>query len=182
VGRNLDINSLYKNTLAGHDDSEEKLFSALVVRFRLFVRLRVWNEVDCDDIVQNTMLVIAREYRQTEITTSFSAWAYKVLENRILRYLKEKKTETKRIGAMSPDLSASSSSEPDLRLEERLLKCMKKVAETNRNYARILNLCYQGYSTHEICEKLKITPNYSYVALSRARSMLEICLEKGEIE
>jgi len=178
----LDINSLYTAALTGEKTSEDQLFQALSVRFRLFALQRIWEKEDCNDVVQNTMLVIAREYKVTEITTSFSAWAYKVLDNRILAYIKSKKGRSGRTEPLSENPSDRLSAETDPTLESRLLGCIKKVAEANRRYARVLNLYYQGYSTREVCDRLKITPNHSYVTLSRARSMLELCLEKGVVE
>ena len=66
-------------------------------------------------------------------------------------------------------------------LKEQLLFCLERVGQSNRRYARILNLYYQGYTTDEVCLRLGINANHSYVALWRARSLLEICLEKGDI-
>lgn len=182
MGPDLEINALYAAAMTGDKISEERLFQALSVRFRLFALQRIWEEEDCYDVVQNTMLVIAREYKTTKFTTSFSAWAYKVLDNRILAYFKSRKGRSAKTETLSENPPDRNLVETDPTLEPRLLDCIKKVAGANRRYARILNLYYQGYSTREVCERLKIMPNHSYVTLSRARSMLELCLEKGVIE
>ncbi|MCP4703685.1 MAG: hypothetical protein GY865_03665, partial [candidate division Zixibacteria bacterium] len=51
----------------------------------------------------------------------------------------------------------------------------------NRRHARILNLHFLGYTTEEICSRLEITKTNMYSLLSRARSMLELCLNKGSL-
>lgn len=178
----MDINSLYTAARTGDKTSEEQLFQALSVRFRLFALQRIWDEEDCNDVVQNTMMVIAREYKVTDITTSFSAWAYKVLNNRILGYIKARRSQSGKTESLSEGPSEPSMTDTDPTLESRLIDCIKKVAGANRRYARVLNLYYQGFTTREVCDRLHMTPNHSYVALSRARSMLELCLEKGVIE
>jgi DNA-directed RNA polymerase specialized sigma24 family protein len=71
---------------------------------------------------------------------------------------------------------------PDPRFERQLLECLRKVGRHNNNFARALNLNYQGYSTEEICDRLKLTKVNFYSILSRARSMLDLCLKKGGLK
>jgi DNA-directed RNA polymerase specialized sigma24 family protein len=63
----------------------------------------------------------------------------------------------------------------------RLLACLKKICLANRRYARIINLHQLGYSRVDICGRLEMTLEQSYVVMSRARAMLKECLDKGEI-
>ena len=66
----------------------------------------------------------------------------------------------------------------DPALKERIRECFKRVHRYRQQHARILNLHFQGYSTDEICEKLRMSRNNFYVSLSRARSMLADCLRE----
>jgi RNA polymerase sigma factor (sigma-70 family) len=179
----LDINALYKKTICGDKSAEEALFSALSERFEQFAYQRIWDKEDSRDVLQDTLLVIAREYRQIEFETSFSAWAYKVLDNRILAYMKRKQSRQGRTEVGADSRGSQNRAEhvnPDLRL--RLLDCLRKVGEVNRRHARILDLHYHGYTTEEICHRLKTTRNSFYIALHRARRMLETCLKTGDID
>lgn len=159
------------------------MLRALSERLKQFALHRIWNPEDAKDVAQEAMLSIVQEYKQIEFTTSFSAWAYKVLDNRILDYLKRKQlrqrkqeslTDGDELHDLRPDL------DPDLR--HRLLDCLRKVCDANSRYARIINLHYQGYGTVEICGRMKMTKNTLYIALHRARKMLELCLSTGDIE
>jgi len=178
----LTINELYEMARTGEKAAEEKLFQTLSVRFRALTIQKVREKDDCDDIVQNAILTISQEYKSIEIRTSFAAWAYKVLQNRILKHYNIGQRKTLNEENLARFFEAPSDFEPDPTLESRLIECLKKISRVGIQYARILNLIYQGFSTEDICRKLDVTANYSYVILSRARSMLKLCLEVGDIK
>ena len=67
-------------------DAEEKLFSELTARLRLFARQRLWDRADADEVVQETVKTIFEKYRQIEFELSFAAWAYRVLNNKLLTF------------------------------------------------------------------------------------------------
>ncbi|MBN1212769.1 MAG: sigma-70 family RNA polymerase sigma factor [candidate division Zixibacteria bacterium] len=176
----FDINSLVKQAQSGDKVAENALLKHLRESFRLVVQHRIWNNADTEDIVQDTLLTVCSKYKDLKIEVSFAAWAYKILNHKIMDYVKRKKIRSRldrdRFEASPPLLSATS--KPDLK--KRLLDCFKKVNDSNIRQARILNLYYQGYSTEEICKKLKISKNNAYVLLNRARTALEKCLEIKE--
>ena len=180
----VDINALYSAASRGDHQAEERLFEGLSARFRLFVRQRIRNQADAEEVVQETLMTIYKEYRSVEYTKSFSAWAYKVLDNRILGCMQKRKRENGRTEAGANrdgvQTGASDSSTPGLK--QRLLECLQKIGSRNVRYARILNLHYQGYETDEICTRLSLKPETFYSILSRARSLLESCLEKGDVK
>lgn len=178
----MSVNELFEKARTGDNSAEEQLFQTLSVRFRAFVAQKVRDSDDCGDIVQNAILTISKEYKEIEIRISFSAWAYKVLQNRLLKYFDSTKRVAQHKNALLDRLPRSSSFNPDPTLEASLIKCLHKISKTNQTYARIINLHYQGFHTEDVCKKLQISPNHSYVILSRARSMLKLCLEKGDIE
>ena len=179
----LYINDLYIEALKGGKAAERRLFESLSVSFRLFVRQRIRDEQDSYEIAQEALMTVARKYRETEIKSSFSAWAYRILEHILLRYYRSKDVRGRVFSSAPDDEIPPASVETDPTLKSRLLDCLKKVSATRLRHARVITLHFQGYSTEEICKRLGgITKGNFYVLLSRARSMLEICLEKGEIQ
>ncbi|MFH2035687.1 MAG: RNA polymerase sigma factor [Candidatus Zixiibacteriota bacterium] len=177
----MSINELYKSVLEGEPNSEEKLFSLLYERFGHFADHRIWDNEGAQEVVQEAMAVIGAEYKNIKIEISFAAWAYKVLDNKILTYIKN----TQRKGKLVPvndvaDNLITLSSDPDLKL--KLLECLKKINNHIHRHARILNLHYQGFSTSDICKKMKINRQNVYLILHRARIALEKCLKTGDIE
>ena len=172
----MDIDSLYQQARDGDRSAEGQLFSVLAVRFGILANHRVWNEQDAQDVTQNALAVVVREYRSIEITESFAAWAYKVLDNKVLSYLKAK---GQRMTVSDDDPPAGFEPEPMLKI--RLLGCVQKVRRNNLKYGQAVLLHYQGYTTAEVCARLQVTPQNFYMILSRARAMLKRCLETGDI-
>ncbi|MDD5427124.1 MAG: hypothetical protein PHN52_11655, partial [candidate division Zixibacteria bacterium] len=99
----------------------------------------------------------------------------------VLKYYKKTGSINRKNKNFADEMISSPKWEPNPMLRDRLLNCLRKIHGKNSQYARILNLHFQGFTTAEICRKLKITSNYCYVILLRARSMIEYCLERGEV-
>jgi RNA polymerase sigma factor (sigma-70 family) len=178
----VNLNEIYKRAIEADERAEEHLFSYLSVRFRVIANLKIGDEYDAEDLVQEALMTIAREYKTIEFEKSFSAWAHKVLDNKILSYIGGKKRQTARVvKSLPPDAAIGISSNTDQELKLRIKSCLDKVKAANKRYARILVLRYQGYSAEEICDKFKITSKNLYMILSRARVLFKRCIETGEI-
>ena len=180
-GMTRDINSLYEAALNGGAKAEAELFSALTERFSLFAHQMVWNREEAEDLVQAALAVVAAEYREVAIEVSFAAWAHKILENRLLGYIQKQRREKGRNVSSDTDEYRPEEARSDPTLRMKLLACLKRIGLANRRYARIINLHHFGYARDEICRKMRMTLQQSYVVMSRARSMLKKCLDEGEI-
>ncbi|PWB68101.1 hypothetical protein C3F09_12345 [candidate division GN15 bacterium] len=176
------LNRLYRDALSGDLTAQTALFDYLSARFRLFVRHRVWNSVDAEDVVQEALVTICREYKTLEITTSFAAWAYKVLDFRVLAYVRSRKNIETRTVEGADGLDGLPAPAVDSDLQHRLLACLQRICGLNRRYGRALTLHAQGYDTTEICRRIEIKENTFYSLLHRGRAMLQHCLETGEIK
>jgi len=177
----MDFNTLQNNARTGDQLSEKKLFEGLTVRFRLFARRKIDCPEDREEVVQEALMGIAQKYESMQFRTSFIAWAHGVLNNEFLRYYRRKGNHERRFGQPAELDFVPGPADPDVILRKQLLECLDKMHRANPRYARILNLHYHGFTTAEVCQKLNLTENNSYVILSRARSMLEMCLETGDI-
>ncbi|MEE8575621.1 MAG: RNA polymerase sigma factor [candidate division Zixibacteria bacterium] len=175
------INILYELALNGGDKEQEQLFEALSVRFRLFAYQRIWGEDDAKEVVQDALMTVLSEYRQIQIESSFSAWAYQVLKFRIQSHIRKKQRQGERLRPLEEDDGQAVGFTVDPILENSLLDCLRKMGKVNSRYARILNLKYQGHSAADICSRLQIKPNNLYVLLHRARTQLKNCLDDGEL-
>jgi RNA polymerase sigma factor (sigma-70 family) len=177
----LNINQLYSEARGGDEGARKRLFRELSESFGLFVQHRIWDEEDSREVVQDALMTISDKYTEIEFETSFAAWAYRVLENKMLQYYRTKGIRAEKIARMPDNEVGFRSWNPDPELKRRLLDCLRKVSGVYIRHARILNLHYQGYTVTEICERLKLTRNNAYILLSRARAMLKLCLETGDI-
>ena len=177
----MDINELHRLAAAGDRVSEEELFRQLTARFRLFARQRVWDRADADEVVQETVKTIFEKYRQIKFETSFAAWAYRVLNNKLLTFMATKGRREKKIEEQI-ERQPAVQNEGGGDLEARLLACLSDLNRANSRHARILNLHYQGFTVKEISTRLGLTRTNFYTILSRARTMLAACLDRGEVK
>ncbi len=176
-----ELNDLFDVARSGDIEAEHRLFSYLGERFRRFARHRIANDLDADEVTQEAIMTICREYKSIEITVSISAWAYKVMDNRILTYLQGRRTMKQRVSHQPNALDYVPAVTVDVELRRRLLECLRKICAAHRRYARVLNLHSQGYETSHICDRLDLKENTLYSLLHRGRAMLRRCLETGEI-
>lgn len=178
----MKLDDLQRSARAGDPDAEKALLQHLNERFSLLAYQKVWNAEDAKDVVQEALAAVARELKTLDVHTSFTAWAQRVFENRLLAYIRSRQTQEKILGArleIGPELA---SDEVSPRLRRRLLFCFERVARLSRRYARILNLHFQGYDTKEICRRLGISENNCYVLLFRSRTLLKDCLKEKAVE
>lgn len=177
----MNINALHSNCGQGDKGAEERLFESLSVRFRFFAEQKIRDRLDAEEVCQKALTVVFEKYRAIVFETSFSAWAHRVLDNEILKHYRTHAYHENLFMPMEDDGQSAAAWNPDPELKRRLLGCMKRICDVNSRYARTLNLKYQGYEAEDICRMLKITANNLYVILSRARSLLRLCLDKGDI-
>lgn len=172
------LDELLDKARQGDKSAEDQLLRYLRVRFVLLAKRRIGEEY-AEDLAQEACVTVLQKYRDVPPAGAFEPWAYGVLRNKIGNYLQSSavRRETDlRNGRMNGLVGRSSvASDPVLKL--RLLDCVRKIVKQYPRYARVLNLVYQGYSTTEICRRLKVSPGHCYVLLNRGRKMLSKCLE-----
>lgn len=178
----LIINELHKLAKDGDKEAENKLFKNLSDSFLIFAQHRLWDKADIEEIVQESLMTITAKYKEIEFDTSFSAWAYKVMENKLMSFYRNNRSREDKIQQLTERKKESSHWSPNPTLRLKLRDCLQAVSKYSTRYARIINLSYHGFETNEICDKLNIERNNVYNLLSRARRLLKNCLEKGVIK
>jgi RNA polymerase sigma factor (sigma-70 family) len=160
--------------------AERELFLLLTDSFRIFAQHKIRDHAEAEDVVQDALTVVAQKYQETVFASSFAGWAHNVLRNTMLSHIRSKATRARLQPQMIEAMADCGSRDVDDDLRRRVLSCLERVAQSNRRFARALNLSYQGFTAVEISAKLGIKTEYLYVVLGRARSMLESCLGIAE--
>ena len=179
--RSANVNELYALAVGGDKKAEGSLLENLSARFMYLTKQRVRDEADCQELVQESLMVVAKKYGDIEVEVSFAAWAYRIIELRILMYYRDKGRRAERMNQLTDEIQAHPAAVSDPGLRASLLDCLRKLHRVNRKHARIVNLVYQGYKVEEICDRMKLTKTNSYTILSRARAALRDCLENGDL-
>lgn len=176
----MNLNTLHKEAAAGNEASKSRLFEQLTVSFRLITQQRIRNRQDAEEVAQEALKTIAEKQMALMIETSFAAWAHKVLEHKLMDFYKSKRVRSITENDLSEQEVPTARVDVDPALVAQLHGCLKMVFQSNKRYARVLALHYQGFETVEICRKLSITSGNMYMMLSRARTSLAACLD-GEL-
>ncbi len=92
-----------------------EILSAERTRLRNFIRKRVPNEADAEDLLQEVFFELIAAFRFTEPIEQWGAWMFQVARNRIVDFFRKKRPEN--FGSDSP---ATSGMEEPLLLEELL--------------------------------------------------------------
>jgi RNA polymerase sigma-70 factor, ECF subfamily len=146
-------------------------------RIRLFVMSLIPKPSDAEDVVQETHLVLWREFGQYESGTNFAAWSCTVAFHQVLAWRKRQQRDRlvfrdEFLEAVSREFIAQES-----RLEERTLAlnaCIEKVPHHHRD---LLKLRYtDGQPIDAIARKLNRNTDAVYRMLSRIRQALQECV------
>ena len=165
-------------------------------RNELFIRLLAENErkltryvmsvmpsiADAEDILQESKLVMWREFNKFEEGTSFVAWARKIIFYRILYFRRTKAKEAERY-VFSDAFYEVLDEEYEKGEEKReknfavLQKCINRLQEPHQ---KMVMLRYnQGESIEGMADKIGRTVAACYKTLSRIRLSLRKCMQKA---
>src|SRR5437016_6771556 len=78
------------------------------VRLRNFIRRRVDDESDADDILQDVFYELVEAYRLMKPVEQVGAWLFRVARNRIIDRFRKRKPETVRLGESKAEEGALS--------------------------------------------------------------------------
>ncbi len=178
----MNLSRLCTNAQKGDKKAENELFTILFERFLPIAGYRIRNRQDAEEVCQIALETILAKYKVIEFDEGFASWAVKVLDFKIRKYFDKRKHPLQDTAEMEgiEQNQAGLVEQPDFKLRDKLLDCLKKIGKRNNRYARIIVMQFHGYKIDEICEKLNTTPNNVYVLLSRSRSLLKHCLETGD--
>ena len=102
-------------TMTEPDRNIAAIIAAERSRLRNFIRARVPNEADAEDLLQDVFYEVVEAYRLMEPVQRWGAWMFKVARNRIIDFFR-----TRRPDASASDPLATSDDGEDLLLEDVL--------------------------------------------------------------
>lgn len=155
----------------------ELIYTQFYDKVSRFVRSKIYNQIDVEDIVQNVFLKVYSNLDQYDVTkASLSTWIYTITRNTVYDYLKDKRDHPV---LELIDNKVDSAEEPDdllLNNEalEELACALEKLPQKERDV--IILIYYYGKPKTEVAKILDITyGQLRYLhdkALSRLHAML----------
>jgi len=148
-------------------------------RIAMYVVSLVPHWTDAEEIIQETNLVLWREFGQFQLGTNFAAWACKVAFHQVLAWRKKRQRDRLQFSAAFLEAVAQETDRLGDVLEERaqaLAGCIEKLPVAQRD---LLRLRYsEGQAIDAIAQQLERTTEAVYRALSRIRHALHDCVNE----
>ncbi|MFV1994888.1 MAG: sigma-70 family RNA polymerase sigma factor [Verrucomicrobiales bacterium] len=148
-------------------------------RLAIYVFGLVPRIADAEDILQETRMVMWRQFEKFEIGSNFLAWGRRIAFHQILNHRRRsKKAHLQFSEAFLESVAAEieSSDATTDRRSDALHLCLRRLPMGNR---RLVVLRYfEELSIDEIAAKVGRTPGATYRALSRVRRNLHTCVSQ----
>lgn len=155
----------------------QQLFVKHQLGLRAFILSLEPNFTDAEDLLQEVFLVVTRKANEFEEGTNFFAWACTIARYKLLELLRRRA----RSQSLSEEvIEALCAVEPEQPFDDSRLAILQNCLEQLAPKARqMMYLRYYGeHSPAQIARLVSWTPNAVRVALSRARTYLQECLER----
>ncbi len=164
----------------GRADQFMRLLGQNQRRVFLYVVSLVPNVTDAEEVIQETNLVLWREFGQFQLGTNFAAWACKVAFHQVLAWRKKRQRDRLEFSpAFLEAVAAEADAATDV-LEERshaLAGCIDKLPEAQRD---LLRLRYsEAMSIDDVAARVDRSVEAVYRALSRIRHTLHECVSQS---
>lgn len=139
--------------------------------------LPVWQ--DAEEVLQETRLVLWRQFGDFRPGSDFLAWARTVARNLARNRLRQNGTARRMLADDVAEALIYEMARPIEREDRRLAaltKCTESLAEESRD---LLRRCYvEGMKIKEISESVGRSLNGTYMAICRIRRNLMACIER----
>jgi RNA polymerase sigma-70 factor (ECF subfamily) len=143
----------------------------------LYVMSLVPNRTDAEDVLQQTQLVLWREFHQFELGTNFAAWSCRVAFNQVLAWRKRRQRERLVFSEeflMAVAEEAAAGSEWLEERSRRLAGCINKLPKHHQELIRLRYM--EGSAVESISAQVNRTVDAVYRMLSRIRQSLYECV------
>lgn len=132
-----------------------------------------------DDVLQETALVLWKEFDRYDRSRSFGAWARGIASNKVLQRLDRDRRIPQSLPAEAVPAVLASFERTDIpgdARREALEVCLQQLPDKSR---ALLKLRYeQGMSVAQLAERMTSTLDAIHKSLSRIRAKLQECVER----
>jgi len=148
-------------------------------RIGTYILTLVPHWADAEEILQETNVVLWREFHRFELGTNFAAWAYKIAYHQVLNFRKRKHRDRLQFSDAFLDAVAAETSAAAENLEARYQVMSQCINKLNGKHRDILNRRYQaGASIEAVAQQVGRSVGALYRLLSRIRHTLQECINR----
>ena len=160
-----------------HDVQSEAVLSSLADRLCAFIRKRVANQADADDILQDSFQAMQQRLETLQNHDRFEAWVYQIVRHKIIDYYRKPKRNQESI-----DLHEESAGEEQELIKE-LVPCLEnmlpKLPEADRIALEQIDIQQRGIKAFADAQSLSESAAKSRVqrARKKMRTMFQECCQ-----
>jgi RNA polymerase sigma-70 factor (ECF subfamily) len=149
----------------------EKMWDKYNISLKKYIKKRVYNVQDADDILQNVFYKICYNIDNLKDTEKFQAWMYIIARNSINDFYRSQKYES--IFELNDDITVEI--EDKSTVNEEIAQCLKSmIISLPEKYKEALVLTeFQNLTQKELSEKVGISVSGSKSRVQRARAKLK---------
>ena len=145
----------------------------------MYVHSLVPRDSSAEDILQQTKLLLWKQFADFELGTNFLAWARKMAFHQILSHRRQKKREHLPLDEVTLEALGAAVSELASELPQRheaLQHCLARLPTEHRQLMQLRY--YDDLEIEQVAERVNRTEAAVYRALSRVRMTLMECVQK----
>jgi RNA polymerase sigma-70 factor, ECF subfamily len=164
---------------------KSKLFLPLFIRFERriysYIFTLVPRRADADDLLQETSLVMWDKFDVASPPNDFLAWGRRIAYHKVLDFYKKSRRSQARLSQIFLERISESASEAGTTLQvedrrEALAACVEKLSPRGREL--LTHRFAEGATTQTVAERVGLSVEAAYKALSKVRQLLFDCVQK----
>ena len=172
----LELETSLDNARNGDEQSKDRLFEFVRSKLLLLARYRV--PEGAEDIVQESLIVILRNFSQFDSLGGLLAFSHNVLRNKVGNVY-QRRDRHKRVDLVDTELPYSVDDKSDAAELDRIVqRSIRKLGQDRPDCQTILECLYFGLDPDEISERLGISKSNLKVRTFRCRQALRDLLRR----
>lgn len=163
------MEEIIKKAQNGDKEALNKVIEEIESPLYKIAILRLKNEEDANDVVQNTMLLIYKNLKKLKEPKYFKTWTIRILINECNKYYK---TESKEKGQSANNLNMLNYENEIIEITQQIdtIKLLEKFGTKDKN---IMILHINGYKNSEIAEVMKMKENTVKTRIRRCKEKIK---------
>lgn len=166
-------------TQKGDGQAYAKLLKEILPLLTAFIKKRVFDASQVDDVVQNVLLGIHTARSSYDPSQPFTPWLYAITRYKVLDYIRHTSRYTDNISLDSEQIetffSVDANTQERSELQKDLAKAMNMLPKKQQQIVTLMKI--QGFSAAEVALKLDMSLSAVKVAAHRAYKTLEGALK-----
>lgn len=180
--RNTTVSESNQKLMSNNDRATTEFIQLLTESQRslfYYIHSLIPNRTDADEVLQETNLVLWREYERFEAGTNFRAWACTVALNQVRAFTSKRRAKSPHFDTDTMMLISERREKRSVYLQRRLDaldNCVQKLPERKR--VLVEQRYRQGIPVENVADKMGSSVDAVYKMLHRIREKLHECVDR----